>query len=63
MVEKETNAYSKFYTTTEVMKILKIVNRACLDLFHEKYNNCKSFDRFYIFKSCNRPQIFLHKMR
>ena len=34
MEEKVIDTYPKFYTTADVMKILKIGNRACLDLFH-----------------------------
>lgn len=34
MEEKVINTYPKFYTTADVMKILRIGNRACLDLFH-----------------------------
>ena len=34
MEERVIDTYPKFYTTADVMKILKIGNRACLDLFH-----------------------------
>ena len=47
MEDKLINTYPRFYTTADVMKILKIGNRACLDLFHRSDFPCVKVGRAF----------------
>ena len=47
MEERVIDTYPKFYTTADVMKILKIGNRACLELFHRSDFPCVKVGRAY----------------
>lgn len=56
--KKPINAYPKFYTTADVMKILKIGNRACLDLFHMADFPCVKVGRAFKISEENFREYF-----
>ena len=58
MEEKTINAYPRFYTTSDVMKILKIGNRACLDLFHRSDFPCVKVGRAFKISENNFREYF-----
>lgn len=42
------NKYIEFYTTSDVMKMMKIGNKACLELFHQENFPCVKFGRAFL---------------
>ena len=58
MEDKLINSYPKFYTTADVMKILKIGNRACLDLFHRADFPCVKVGRAFKISEDNFREYF-----
>lgn len=50
--------YPKFFTTTDVMKILKIGNKACLELFHRKDFPCVKVGRAFKISEENFREYF-----
>ena len=58
MEEKPINTYPRFYTTADVMKILKIGNRACLDLFHRSDFPCVKVGRAFKISEDNFREYF-----
>lgn len=52
------DTYPKFYTTTDVMKILRIGNRACLDLFHRADFPCVKVGRAFKISEENLREYF-----
>lgn len=51
-------AYRNFLTTTDVMKILKIGNKACLELFHRKDFPCTKVGRSFKISEENFREYF-----
>ena len=58
MEDKLINTYPRFYTTADVMKILKIGNRACLDLFHRSDFPCVKVGRAFKISEENFREYF-----
>lgn len=52
------DTYPKFYTTTDVMKTLRIGNRACLDLFHRADFPCVKIGRAFKISEENFKEYF-----
>ena len=50
--------YPKFFTTTDVMKILKIGNKACLELFRRKDFPCVKVGRAFKISEENFREYF-----
>lgn len=50
--------YPKFFTTTDVMKILGIGNKACLELFHRKDFPCEKIGRAFKISEENFREYF-----
>lgn len=50
--------YCNFLTTADVMKILKIGNKACLELFHKKDFPCVKIGRAFKISEENFREYF-----
>lgn len=50
--------YPKFFSTTDVMKILGIGNKACLELFHRKDFPCVKIGRAFKISEENFIEYF-----
>lgn len=57
-MENINNTYPKFYTASDVMKILKIGNRAYLDLFHREDFPCVKVGRAFKISEENFKEYF-----
>ncbi len=57
-MEDNIQVYPKFFTTTDVMKILKIGNKACLELFHRKDFPCTKVGRAFKISEENFREYF-----
>lgn len=57
-METNIQIYPKFYTTADVMKILGIGNRACLDLFHRKDFPCERVGKSFKISEENFNEYF-----
>lgn len=58
MYEEAVNSYPIFYTTEDVRKILKIGNKACLELFHRADFPCVKIGRAYKVSEENFKEYF-----
>lgn len=58
MYEGAVNSYPIFYTTEDVRKILKIGNKACLELFHRADFPCVKIGRAYKVSEENFKEYF-----
>lgn len=58
MYEESVNSYPIFYTTEDVRKILKIGNKACLELFHRADFLCVKIGRAYKVSEENFKEYF-----
>ncbi len=57
-MENNIQAYRNFLTTTNVMKILKMGNKACLELFHRKDFLCMKIERTFKISEENFIEYF-----
>ena len=58
MEERVIDTYAKFYTAADVMKIVKIGNRACLDLFGRGDFPCVKVGREFKISEENFKEYF-----
>lgn len=57
-MSENSQAYCNFLTTTDVMKMLGIGNKACLELFHRKDFPCVKIGRAFKISEENFREYF-----